>query len=509
MVYSSSNDGSRNLLQGNVGTPVGYVGAVLAAKTVSPDDSTKPEVESYLHLVKGYADALIGHGIDKYGNVVSPMILSMLDRAKLRPFSTMPEAPHGIRASDRVTPYGSNINLDQNMYRVLYSLSFITGDDKYKAAADAALATFLQVASSPVTKLLAWGEHLCWDVKSDKPNSNDGYLTHEPKRPTVLFDKLYDLNPKVMIDYCDGLWEHQIHDHNNGNFSRHAQYHKHKTSPNYDFPKEGGYFIADWSHAFQKTGKPRFMSYIDVLADRYLRKMKSNAKNLIAFDSIRGYADLSASISLATDCHASAARIACGPVRDKLLILAQGIDEGIQSLPHRIKDEGFAQYISLKDFTLYPHKENGGYSFTWNMKYGRKTTAMLGVLFYSRYHQLEDGKRKTWYRKIVLQVADKYLSSEPNIDDRPWPVELGIVTYLQLAAHELTGKQVYFDRAKHFANLGVEFYWPNDSPLPKADPGCNHYENITRADTLAYALLRIVAIENSLSADISISDIDR
>jgi hypothetical protein len=476
---------------------------------VSPDDSTKPEVESYLRLVKGYADALIEHGTDKYGNMASPMILSMLDRAKLRPFSTMPEAPHGIRASDRVTPYGCNINLDQNMYRVLYSLSAITGDDKYKVAADAALATFLRVAPSPVTKLLAWGEHLCWDIKSDKPNSNDGHLTHEPKRPTILFEKLYDLNSEVMIDYCDGLWEHQIHDHNTGNFSRHAQYHKHKTSSNYDFPKEGGYFIADWSRAFEKTGESRFLDYIDVLADRYLMKMNSNAKNLIAFDSVRGFADLSASISLAIDCHASAMRITPGPVRNKLLRLAQGFDEGVQSLPHRIKDAGFVQYVSLKDFTLYPHKENRGYSFTWNMKYGRKTTAMLGVLFYSRYRQLEDGKRKASYRKTVLQVADKYLSSEPSIDDRPWPVELGIVTCLQLAAHELTGKQVYLNRAKHFADLGIEFYWPNDSPLPKADPDSNHYENITRADTLAYALLRIVAIENSLSADIPISNIDR
>ena len=106
-------------------------------------------------------------------------------------------------------------------------------------------------------------------------------------------------------------------------------------------------------------------------------------------------------------------------------------------------------------------------------------------------------------------MADKYLSSEPESDDRPWPVEIGIVTSLQLAAYEMTGQKIYLDRARHFADLGIEFYWSNDSPLPKADPGCNHYENITRADTLAYALLRIFAIDNSLPVDIPISDIDR
>jgi hypothetical protein len=55
-----------------------------------------------------------------------------------------------------------------------------------------------------------------------------------------------------------------------------------------DFPKEGGYFINDWARAHQKTGEARFLSYIDVLASRYLRKMESNERQLIEFDSTRG-----------------------------------------------------------------------------------------------------------------------------------------------------------------------------------------------------------------------------
>ncbi|MEA1950804.1 MAG: hypothetical protein U9N87_05435 [Planctomycetota bacterium] len=102
-----------------------------------------------------------------------------------------------------------------------------------------------------------------------------------------------------------------------------------------------------------------------------------------------------------------------------------------------------------------------------------------------------------------------YLSTDPDMRDRPWPVEIGIATFLQVAAHKLTDKQVYLDRAKHFADLGISTYWSGDNPLPKADPGCKHYENITRADTLAYALLKIHAIEKSLPVKIDISDIDR
>jgi hypothetical protein len=459
--------------------------------------------------VKNYADALIEHGVDTYGSVQSGMILSIMDRSKLEPFSSMPAAPNGVRHSDRVTPYGSNVNLDQNLYRILYSLSEITGEKKYSKAADSAISKFLEVAPSPQTKLLAWGEHLCWDLKSDAWGTNNSECIHELKRPTVLFDKFYELNRKVIVDYCDGLWQHQIYSHQDGNFSRHARYDVHGPKRNYDFPKEGGYFINDWSRAYQKTGEPRLLDYIDVLASRYMRKMKSNEKNLIAFDSVRGYADTSASISLAIDCHDAAQRIGPDRIREKLLALAIGADQAIQALPHDVKDRGFVGYVKIDDYTLYAHKQNGGYSFTWNMKYGCKTTAMLGVLFYSRQQQLRDGKHKDGYRKMVLQAADKYLSSEPEMSDRPWPVEVGIVTFLQLAAYELTGKQRYLARARHFADVGIAAYWPDDSPLPKADPKCNHYENITRADTLAYALLKIYAIENALPVEIDISDIDR
>ena len=488
---------------------------VLAALLSCPSAASaamprQEDASCYLSLVKRYADALIEYGADNFGTKHSGMILSLMDRSTLRPFSTMPGAPHGVRPGDRVTTHGSNVNLDQNMYRVLYALAEITGDKKYRKAADAALSEFLAATPSPETRLFAWGEHLCWDLKTDAWGAHGSKATHEPKRPTVLFDTLYRLNAKAMIDHCDGVWEHQIFSHQDGNFSRHARYDAHGPGKDMDFPKEGGYFINDWARAYQKTGASRFLDYIDVLASRYLGKMKTTTKNLIAFDSVRGYADTSSSISLAIDCHEAAGRLSPGRVRDKLLLLAGGIDEGLQALPHELKGPGFVQYVTVEDdYKLYEHKKNGGYSFTWNMKYGRKTTAMLGVLFYTRYTQLGAGGQKDKYKEMVLQAADKYMSTDPNMEDRPWPVEIGIATFLQLAVYELTGKQDRLDRAKHFADLGISTYWSGNSPLPKADPECNQYENITRADTLAYALLKIHVLEKSLPVAIDISDIDR
>ena len=484
---------------------------VLCADLSAADGRTS---EKSLRLVQRYTDALIEHGTDSYGHKHSPMLLSLMHRTKLEPFNSMPQAPSGIRPGDRVTTHGSNVNLDQNMYRVLYTLSEITGDSKYREAADAALSEFLAVSPSPETKLFAWGEHLCWDLEADTWGTHETKAIHEPKRPTVLFEKFYELNAESIINYCDGLWEHQLYSDENGrkdgNFSRHTAYDKHEPQRNYDFPKEGGYFIHDWARAYAKTNEPRFLDYIDVLASRYTQKVKKTKNNLIAFDSVRGFADTSASISLAFDCDRAARMITPGPVRDKLLWLANAIDEGLQSLPHEASGRGFAEYVTVEDdYKLYEHKQNGGYSVTWNMKYGRKTTAMVGVLCYRRYTQLSDGPTKSRYGELALQAAEKYLSTEPDMQERPWPVEIGIVMFLQFAAHELTGKQVYLNRARHFGALGMSNYWPDRSPLPKADPQCDHYENVTRADTLALALLKLHIIENSLPIRLDISDVDR
>tara|TARA_Y100001934_G_scaffold154556_1_gene185189 strand:+ start:224 stop:1687 length:1464 start_codon:yes stop_codon:yes gene_type:complete len=466
--------------------------------------------DNHLALVRRYADALIENGTDTYGEEHSGMLLSMMNRDTLRPFDKMPKGPSGVRNADRVTPHGSNVNLDQNLYRVLYLLSEITGDAKYRDAADAALTKFLKATPSPKTKLFAWGEHLCWDLKKDGWASNDNRSTHEPKRPTILFEKLHALNPKAMIGYCDGLWEHQIQDHKTGNFSRHADYTRHAPGKDWDFPKEGGYFIHDWAQAWQKTRESRFLDHIDVLASRFLRKLGKTRHKLIEFDSRRGYASTVSSLSLVLDSHRAAQLVGDAPVRDRLEQLTASIDQGLLALPHEVVSKGFVQCVTVEDdYQLYQPEKNGGYTSTWAMKYGRKPTAMYGILCHARSQQLRDGDVADQYRELALQAARKYLTSEPNMADRPWPLELGMAIFLQLAAHESTGDAKFLERARHFAALAKAAYWSDGNPLPKADPKCDHYENATRADTLALALLKLHVIENKLPVKIGISDIDR
>jgi len=184
--------------------------------------------DRYLTVARRAADALLAEGRDDYGPQKSALILSVLDPKTGRPLSKLPKAPSGVRGSDRCPPYGSNANLQQDLYRTLDELSRITGDPRYVQASHAALVDFLRMTQHPETGLLAWGEHLCWDCQNDRATAAkpEDKLIHEPKRGFLYFDLLYQAEPARMLKYARGLWDHQIADHRTGDFSRHAAYDK-------------------------------------------------------------------------------------------------------------------------------------------------------------------------------------------------------------------------------------------------------------------------------------------
>ena len=86
-----------------------------------------------LEVVRRYADTMIERGRDTYGPQKSGLLLSALDRTTLGLLQVRPAPPGGIRRGDRsgrawVEMNGANPMLDQNLLRVFYTLSEITGD---------------------------------------------------------------------------------------------------------------------------------------------------------------------------------------------------------------------------------------------------------------------------------------------------------------------------------------------------------------------------------------------
>src|ERR1041384_7947093 len=96
---------------------------------------------NFLDVVRRYADTMIERGRDTYGPEKSGLLLSALDRSTLAPLKVRPAPPGGIRRGDRpgrpwVEMNGANPMLDQNLLRIFYALSEITGESRYARVAD-------------------------------------------------------------------------------------------------------------------------------------------------------------------------------------------------------------------------------------------------------------------------------------------------------------------------------------------------------------------------------------
>src|SRR4051812_41286527 len=116
-------------------------GIVAATTTIRGEE---PPSSPFLGVVYRYADAMLEHGRDRYGTVETGLLLSALDRGRLGPLTVRPAPPAGIRREDRVgLPWkplvGANPQHDENLLRVLYTLSELSGKAHYSDAANAEL----------------------------------------------------------------------------------------------------------------------------------------------------------------------------------------------------------------------------------------------------------------------------------------------------------------------------------------------------------------------------------
>lgn len=461
-------------------------GALLLA--VLPLEAAARAAEpSLLEVVRRYADTMIERGRDTYGPRKTNLLLSALDRTTLSPLTVRPAPPGGVRREDRPGPpwsalTGANPQLDQNLLRVFYALSGITGDGKYARASDEELQWFLKNAVSPKTGLLPWGEHMFWDVMEDKPASGGADLVHEFARPWVLWDRCFELAPEESRQFALGLWEHQVADHRTGAFDRHAPYFEHGPRDGKDFPRHAGFYIATWAHAFKHSKDPTFLRAVETLVARFERKRVQKDGTLAA---TIGPLDCETAAAIVPD--PLAARLRAFAAKEDELTLAE-----LRKQTGSLRKGGAADRPGPRQPPL------------WQNGYGAGTLASTAMFCLARHEQVgTDG-----YLDVLVAIADHYAGSAPEEDVDAWPMAFAHAISAQSAAYRLTGQPAYLKEAQRLARMAVGLFW-QDNPLPKASLKTGHYEAITGADSLALALLEVHAITHRLSVRLPSNTIDR
>ena len=448
------------------------VTGLLEAAGGSPRESL-----DYLAIVRAYADAMIEHGRDEYGQKHSPLFAEELDRRTMRMLEGEPlkkaaaltRDDWGIRRHDRMLG-GSNPQHCQNLYQVLFQLTEISGEKRYREEANRSLKFFFEQCQSPATGLLWWGEHAGWNFRSDKPLEVRD--THEFYCPWVLWRRSWQLADEACQRFARGLWEHQIGDHKAGDFSRHASIASHGAGTEAPYARHGGFYIETWATAYRHTQDEVFLTAIRSVLDGLERARLKEGGMLTSRDKKTGNrAQYAVSLAISLE---EAARDVPRDLAAKMRKVAS------------INDEAFAgaQHSSSQQADQIPAD--------WSNAYGSGGPSAKANTCMLRYRQVPSDA----YRSFVLETANGYRNADADLRKPVWPGTMGNVILLMLNAYELTSEDGYLHEADCFARKGVELFLDDGCPLPKASHVHDHYEAVTNGDTLMMALLKLWLVQN-------------
>jgi pectate lyase len=153
----------------------------------------------------------------------------------------------------------SNLASQQNWLRLLCSLSHITGDKRYRTAAEQAVGfAFEQLRYGG---LLQWGGHMAFDLRGKRPvYAPDKGPQHELKCHYPYYELMNEVNARETKTFIESLWNGHVLNWANLEFSRHGK------------PGPGPAAVSVWDREYQ-GGAPFFtgtgLTFINAGSDLY------------------------------------------------------------------------------------------------------------------------------------------------------------------------------------------------------------------------------------------------
>ncbi len=191
----------------------------------------------YLKAAQTFANTILEYGKDTYGENHTPLFVDGLHAETLKPVIWKKDGKEWVLC---------NVASQQPLMRTLDALTTLTGDQKYRQAAEKANQYALKNLVSP-SGMLYWGGHLAWDLREEKPvGQYDGI--HEMKGHQPYYALMNRVNPEAAQKMLGAIWAGHILDWSRLDYNRHANVNKTK-KPQWDhnylsdidvpFPAEG------------------------------------------------------------------------------------------------------------------------------------------------------------------------------------------------------------------------------------------------------------------------------
>jgi uncharacterized protein YyaL (SSP411 family) len=253
--------------------------------------------QKYLSAARTFLETLITKGTDHYGKRETPLLCLALDPDTYSP----PKPPAKIDReyatnfeylnSDFGYYWQSHIHAcgpiyDMGTIRALFGMTDVTGDQKFRKAADAYLDFFLENMVSEQTGIFGWGEHIFWNVYLDyiigggfrKAGWRSFYYGHELERWTTIYDVMWEKDPEKTKTEIEAIYEYKIHDYDTFICNRHSDYYSGRSFDLYTFIKHTGLFAHAFAFLHSKTGESKHLEWAKKMGEVFwnIRDPKTN-----------------------------------------------------------------------------------------------------------------------------------------------------------------------------------------------------------------------------------------
>lgn len=234
------------------------------------------ELPSRIDAVRGFADVVLEHGRDTYGEQHSPLFVDRLNMETLEAVRSKDDEDNEVIAS--------NLARHQNLFRALVGMSNLTGDPRYRAAAEDAIRYHFEHLTLECG-LLQWGGHRWMDLLTLEHTGDKG-RSHELKFHLPYYELMWEVDPAATERYIRAFWNAHIVNWRTLDMNRHGSYERnlgdlwdHEFDPPEPFAESrgltfintGGDLIYSAAMLHRFTGEEGAMLWSKRLAEMYVR----------------------------------------------------------------------------------------------------------------------------------------------------------------------------------------------------------------------------------------------
>ena len=192
--------------------------------------SAQPTDRERMEGLKQYAETILRHGRDTYGEEHTPLFVDALEVNTLK----APEKMYihrlggpGPRSKQPFQPViSSNLAYQGNLMRFLVGISNLTGASRYREACKQCLHYYFEHYRVP-NGLLQMGHHRWVNLNTDRWDGNDwpaGKSGHEMKCDYPYYPIFWETDPVATRRMLTAHWDSHIQDWGFMNFTRHGSY---------------------------------------------------------------------------------------------------------------------------------------------------------------------------------------------------------------------------------------------------------------------------------------------